>query len=202
MTLLQPTLLILIAAIGGWLMASGLLNLFFLSFTEKNIVGYRSCGILPALQPALAKKVESAIKKGFLLEEKGESGLHDKVIMQNLKPAIEAHVDQFLDERLNEAFPLLVKYMGEKTMLKLKEAFLSEIEIIFPLLVKQYGEKMFAQIEPGKLAEKMLGEIDATELIKNLKLNAAKQLFFIKIAGAVAGAGIGLLQILALSFIQ
>lgn len=202
MTFLQPTLLILIAAIGGWLMASAFLNLFFLSFTENKIVGYRSCGILPVLQPLLATKVAAAIEKELLSDEHGDNGMHNQLIMQELKPVIEQHVDRFLEERLIEAFPLLAKFMGEKTMLKLKEAFLAEIETIFPLLVKEYGARLLGQYEPAKLVEKMMSEIDSRELKKTIKVKAAPQLLMIKFAGAVAGIGIALLQLLALMFIQ
>ena len=157
---------------------------------------------MPALQPLLAEKVVAAIEKGLLSEEWGKEQINSDLIMQDLKPAIGDHVDRFLDERLTETFPLLAKFMGEKTMLKLKQAFLSEIETIFPLLVKEYGIKLLVYLEPEKLVEKMMCEIDAGELKKAIKIKAARQLIFIKIAGAVAGVIIALLQLLALMFIQ
>ena len=47
-----------------------------------------------------------------------------------------------------------------------------------------------------------MSEIDITEWTKTIKVKAAPELLMIKLAGAVAGIGIAVLQLLALMFIQ
>jgi len=58
--------------------------------------------------------------------------------LEKLKPEIEKHLDDFLNHKLREVFPILSKFIGVKTINQLKDAFLTELETIFPVMINRY----------------------------------------------------------------
>lgn len=63
--------------------------------------------------------------------------------MEKIKPFIEKEIDHFIDEKLPVIFPLLSKFMGDKTKLQFKQAFMDETERLFPEVIKRYAEGIF-----------------------------------------------------------
>ncbi|HSN60074.1 MAG TPA: hypothetical protein VLR49_04005, partial [Ferruginibacter sp.] len=169
-------LMILIATAGGWLMAVLFLNFLFKPYSPIKFLGFSISGIIPALQPGLAKDIAAAIVKNYLSNKGIAEKLSNPVYMHQLRPEIEDHVDRFLQEKLPEAFPLLSKFMGEKTLLKFKEAFLSEVELIFPAMLKSYSEKWMNEWKPQQQIEEKLNALSIPMLKEMIDKHASRQL--------------------------
>lgn len=196
MSAYHSCLMILIATAGGWLMAVLFLNFLFKPYSPSNFFGFSISGIIPVLQPRLAKDIAAAIVKNYLSNREIENKISNPALMVQLKPEIENHVDRFLQEKLPEAFPLLSKFMGEKTLLKFKEAFLAEVELIFPAMLKSYSQKLMKEWKPQQQIEDKLNALSIPVLKEMIDKHASRQLRLFKLSGALAGAILGIIQCL------
>ena len=195
MPVILSTLIIIIAAIGGWLLSVLFVRILFRPHSPKQFIGFRLHGIVPALLPGLARYASRMVEDEFLSEEKIAAKLDDPALMQELKPAIEAHIDEFLAVKLKEAFPLLSNFMGEKTLTKFKAAFLTEVETILPDLLKNYSGRLLNQWQPQQLLAEKISNIDLQELEKMVRQQARRQTRLFYLAGAALGALTGIIQV-------
>ncbi len=162
-------------------------------------MGISFTGILPALLPIMADKLAAAIEQE-LLSEKIEKRIEDPALMQQLRPVIENHIDLFLRDKLKESFPLLANFMGEKTMTKLKDALLTEVEMIVPSIFKNYTRHFLNEYQPALIIEEKLKNITGAMIEKYVKNKASGQLLLLKVMGALMGIATGILQLLIIKF--
>ena len=200
MSLLQCCIILFISATGGWMMAETFLYFVFKPYSPKNIIGISLLGIIPAMQPILAKNTAESVVTKYINTEVLESKLADPSLMLQLKPEIEMYVDRFLAVKLPEIFPLLAKMMGEKTLSKFKEAFLAEAETIFPALIKSYGKKLPIENAEHEI-EQMIKDISIPALKIFFYKHASAQILQFKMIGLVCGIFIGILQILLITLL-
>ncbi len=194
-------LIIFVSAFAGWAFASSVIFFLFKPQLPVKILGFTIWGVLPALQNRFAKELASSISARYLQPALIASHLNNPALLQQLTPEIELHVDNFLEQKLPETFPLLAKLMGEKTLAKFKTAFLAEVEVIFPALVTSYSAKILEELHPNLWIENEIKGV-STLLLKDLiKEKMGKQLLFFKIIATVAGASVGAIQWLLITFI-
>ncbi|RYD80493.1 MAG: hypothetical protein EOP53_07950 [Sphingobacteriales bacterium] len=196
MPVILSTLIILIAALGGFLLSVLFTRILFRPHSPKKIIGFPVQGILPAMIPALASHISEKIEADFFSAEKIEAKLSDPLLMQQLKPEIEKHVDVFLKTKLKEAFPLLSNFMGEKTLAKFKEAFLNEVETILPMLLKSYADSLLKTIQPGVVIAEKLNGLRVDKLEKLMREHTSKHIMQFRIIALLLGAFIGVLQVI------
>jgi hypothetical protein len=127
----------------------------------------------------LLRKIGS---KEFFSYSELESKISDKSNLQKLTPVIESHVDEFLRVRLGKEMPMIKMFIGEKTISKLKNSFMSEIETMFPVVMKKYAENLQEEFDIGQIVRE--------------KIFGSKKLRFISWYGAILGFIIGCLQVL------
>ena len=120
--------------------------------------------------------------------------------MELLRPEIEKHIDHFLKTKLSEAFPLLFKFMGEKTQLKMKEAFMEEVENIFPEMINKFGANLLKEIKESHFIENEINAIPTNTLKDALLKQASGRFLQLKLMGAGLGAVIGMIQWAVLSY--
>jgi uncharacterized membrane protein YheB (UPF0754 family) len=82
----------------------------------------------------LASFVSSEIVSPDLILEKIAKPEH----FLRLMPVIEAHIDEFLRNRLKTAIPMIGMLIGERTISQLKTVFMQELEVIFPEVLNKY----------------------------------------------------------------
>ncbi len=202
MPVILSTLIIFIAAIGGYCLSVLFIRALFRPYSPKNIAGFRVHGIIPAILPQVAKYASGKIEEKFLSEELIATKLSDPALMQELKPAIEDHIDEFLKVKLKEAFPLLSNFMGEKTLKQFKAVFLTEVEEILPILLKNNAGKLANQLQPEKLLSEELNNIKMSSLENMMKKHAKRQITLFYLAGAILGGIVGIIQVLIIYFIK
>ncbi|RYY44782.1 MAG: hypothetical protein EOO06_17550 [Chitinophagaceae bacterium] len=196
MPLAESCLVILVAALGGLLFSVFTVKLLFRPHVSQKLFGLELQGILPSMMPALAGYASAKLGEKFENSTDLSKKIADPELLEELKPTIEAHVDSFLKVRLKEAFPLLANFMGEKTLLKFKEAFLTEVQIILPDLLISYSKKFFKQLNLQESIAAELKLVDLVALEKLIRDKAGNQLKFFYFAGTLLGSLIGLIQVI------
>lgn len=187
-------LLVLLSALGGYCMAHIFIKILFKPYVPKKITGFTVQGVLPFVQNNLSDSIAAAIQQHFLSEKMLQTQLQNQALLQQMKPAIEAHVDLFLKEKLSEAFPLLSKFMGEKTLQKFKEAFLQEVETILPSMLQQYGTMLLKSDQIKHNIAEQIRQIPLHTVEASLLKLAKQPIRTFKLAATLVGILIGVLQ--------
>lgn len=194
MTVSHACLMIVVAAAGGWALASLLIYLLFKPATPLHFLGLRIWGVLPYLQQRFAKELAESLAERYLQPEQISAHLNDQTLLKQLTPEIENHIDVFMEQKLPETFPLLSKLMGEKTLAKFKGAFLQEVEVIFPAMIGSYSGKVVTGLQPAIRIEQALKEASLSLLQTQFERRAAAHLRSFKLLAAIAAGLIALVQ--------
>ncbi|MFT3680385.1 MAG: DUF445 family protein [Ferruginibacter sp.] len=187
-------LIILLSVLTGWGIAWLTIKIIFHPRKPLNLFGFNLQGIYPKNQQRIAESLAGIVSKEFLSSAKIEEKVTNPDIFEKLKPEIESHVDNFLNHKLKEVFPMLSMFIGEKTISQFKGAFLSELETLFPVLMKNYVGKLQEDLNLEKLVIEKVTSLSPETLEQMLLQAAKKELRFFKIAAALFGLLMGLIQ--------
>lgn len=98
------------------------------------IFGISIQGFLFRHQSGLAARLTDVAMSEFsTIDIAGKAGLNNETIS-----LIDAHLDAFLKVRLKEKLPVVATFIGDKTVVKLKESMMEEIAILLPEVLKKY----------------------------------------------------------------
>ena len=148
-------------------------------------------GVFPYLQKHFAADAASYVKDHLFTSGGPVEKLNDPLLYEKLKPEIENHVDYFLKEKLSAVFPLLYKFMGEKTLGQFKHAFLAEIDLLFPEIMNKYAGELFNNMDIENMISTKLAAINPATLQQNMMSKFNKQIRFYIICCGVIGAIMG-----------
>jgi len=109
---------------------------------------------------------------------------------------VEAHIDHFLRNKLKEVFPMVALFIGEKTIMQLKDAFLSELQDLFPILMKSYMNKLQHDLDLEKIVVEKISNFSSEKLEDLLDQITKEEFRFLEIIGGIFGFIIGLVQVL------
>jgi uncharacterized membrane protein YheB (UPF0754 family) len=196
MPVILSTLVILLAALGCWLLSVLFIRILFRPYSPKDFIGFRLHGIVPALLPRIAEYAGNMVQTELLSQDKIAAKLSDPALMDALRPEIESHIDQFLQTKLKEAFPLLSNFMGEKTLGKFRSAFLTEVETILPELLKNHSGRLIGQFNPEQLLAEKLNSSRISEMEAMVHQHAGRQIKLFQLAAALLGLLLGIIQVL------
>jgi uncharacterized membrane protein YheB (UPF0754 family) len=188
----------LLTAFTGWFTIRLLLFVLFHPVAKKRIAGFSIQGILPAKQPQIAARLgqvfTSALKSSSVLEEK----INDPENIRKILPLIENHIDDFLRHRLSTEMPMISMFIGDKTIGKLKTAFLNEIETLFPVVMKQYAGNLLDGPESEQMITQKIAGFSPSAMETFIRKNLSGEIRKAGLAAAFFGLLIGLLQCLIL----
>ncbi len=160
-----------------------------------NIFGYKYQGIFPKNQIKIAEML-GHLSTELLPFADIEQRITSADNLEKLKPEIEKHIDVFLNKKLKDVFPILSKFIGEKTTNQLKDAFMNELETMFPTLMNQYMQQLKNDVDLEKIVVEKVSGFSNKKLEAILKQITKKEFQFLKIAGAVFGCLIGTIQVI------
>ena len=92
--------------------------------------------------------------------------------------------------------PVISMFIGDKTIGKLKEAFMKEIELLFPPVMKQYALNLKDELDLEHIVIKKVAAFSSDKLEEVLYQIMSKEFRFVEIIGAVIGFIIGLVQVI------
>jgi len=172
--LLIPVLSALLGWLGTW--AAG--KLFF----------YK---IIPSRQQELAKMTGKAISAEFSFAS-FENKILDPENTRKIMPLVEAHVDDFLRNKLKEKMPVIGMFIGNKTIDSLKEVFLKEIEDLFPQVLKQFTGNLQSELDVETMISNKITSVSAGRIEKMF----SPAIRYFEVMGAAAGFLIGVINII------
>lgn len=187
---------IILSTFIGWFAMWIVIKMLFHPRYPINILGYKLQGIFPKNQQEIAEKLGELVGTELLPFSDIEQNLTSTDNLEKLKPEIENHIDQFLNKKLRDVFPILSKFIGEKTSNQLKGAFMTELETMFPTLMHQYMYQLKNDIDISKVVVEKVSAFSSEKLENILKPITIKEFQFLEIVGGVFGCLIGVIQIL------
>ncbi len=189
------------AAFTGWISIRILLKFLFHPREPKNIFGFRFQGVFPKRQQQIAESIGKQASAGFLSFDGIEQKISDPANLEKILPVVENHIDDFLRNRLGKEMPMISMFIGDKTISKLKEAFMKEIAAMFPQVMKEYASNLKRDLDIGQLVTKKIAEQQGEKLEKMLWQQFSREFRLAGIVAAAIGFLVGLLQVVLLQLI-
>ena len=186
----------LISAFIGWVTNWVAIKMLFHPREPKKILGITFHGIFPKRQQQFAEKLGKLVSAEFLSFDDIEEKISSPENLKKIMPMIENHIDDFLRNRLGNEMPVISMFIGDKTISKLKEAFMKEIELLFPQVMKQYAVNLKDELDLEQIVIKKVSGFSSDKLEEVLLQIMSKEFRFVEIIGAVIGFIIGLLQVI------
>jgi uncharacterized membrane protein YheB (UPF0754 family) len=184
----------LLSAFIGWFAIWAIIKILFHPKKPTKILGFTLQGIFPGKKDQLANKLGQSASTYFSFGE-----LEEKIISpatyDKIKPVIEIHIDEFLRHRLGKEMPMISMFIGEKTINKMKEALMKEIDNLFPQVMKQFAGNLSKEIDVQKMVTSKISAITNEQLESALYGNLSRELRMARIAGAFMGLLVGLIQL-------
>lgn len=187
---------VLLSAFTGWITTWIAIKMLFHPRKPIKVFGFTLQGIFPKNQRLIAEKLGQVVGKELLSFSEIEQKVTSPENLQKLKPEIEAHVDNFLHNKIKEVFPMLAMFIGEKTINQLKDAFLLELENLFPVLMKNYMGKLQQDLDLEKIVTEKVASFSSEKLEDILNQITKKEFQFLEFIGGFFGLLIGLVQVL------
>lgn len=185
-----------ISAFIGWVTNWIAIKMLFHPREPKKILGITFHGIFPKRQQQFAEKLGKIVSSEFLSFADIEEKISNPENLKKIMPMIEAHVDVFLREKLSDEMPVISMFIGDKTIGRMKTAFMKEIEILFPQVMKQYASNLKSELDLEHIVIKKVSAFSSDKLEEMLYQIMSKEFRFVELIGAVIGFIIGVLQVL------
>ena len=187
---------ILLSAFTGWVTTWVAIKMLFHPRNPIKIIGLTVQGIFPKNQRLIAQKLGQVVSMELLSFNEIEAKIINPDNLQKLRPDIEAHIDNFLRNKLKDVFPMLSMLIGDKTINQLKDALLLELESLFPILMKNYMNKLEQDLDLEKIVSEKVANFSSDKLEDILNQITKKEFKFLEIIGGVFGLLIGLAEVL------
>jgi uncharacterized membrane protein YheB (UPF0754 family) len=185
-----------ISAFIGWVTNWVAIKMLFHPREPKKILGFTFQGIFPKRQQQFAEKLGKLVSAELLSFDDIESKISNPENLKKIMPLIEDHVDDFLKTRLSQEMPVISMFIGDKTITKLKDAFMKEIETLFPKVMKQYAANLKTELDIEQIVVSKVASFSSDKLEEVLYQIMSKEFRFVEIVGAVLGFLIGAIQVL------
>lgn len=167
-------------------------------FHPKNPVkflGITFHGIFPKRQKQFAIKLGSVVANELLHFDEIADKLKDPKQLEALTPTIEAHINTFLEVRLKEKIPVIAMFVTGKTLDKIQEGMMEEINTLLPQIIGQYTDTLKEKIDIEQMVTDKVANFSSDKLEDILFAIMQKEFRFVEILGGVVGFLIGLLQV-------
>ncbi len=159
------------------------------------ILGITIQGIFPKRQQQFGEKLGKLVSTEFLSFTDIEKKISNPANLEKLMPTVEIHIDQFLQHKLPQAFPMIAMFIGEKTTATLKTAFMEELSSLFPTLMQRYAGILQEELDLEKIIVNKVSKLSSDKLEDLLYQIMSKEFRFVELIGAVLGFLIGLIQV-------
>ena len=186
----------LISAFIGWVTNWVAIKMLFHPRQPKKILGITFHGIFPKRQQQFAEKLGKLVSAEFLSFDDIEEKISNPENLKKIMPMIENHIDDFLRNRLSTEMPVISMFIGDKTISKLKESFMKEIEILFPQVMKQFASNLKNELDLEQIVIQKVSGFSSDKLEEVLQQIMSKEFRFVEVIGAVIGFIIGLVQVI------
>ncbi len=184
-----------ISAFIGWVTNWIAIKMLFHPREPRKILGITFHGIFPKRQQQFAEKLGKTVSDEFLSFSDNKKKISDPENLKKIMPLIERHVDEFLRVRLSQEMPVISMFIGDKTIGRMKGAFMKEIESLFPDVMKQFAGNLKTELDLEHIVIRKVSAFSSDKLEEILYQIMSKEFRFVELIGAVIGFLIGVLQV-------
>jgi len=186
----------------GWASIRLFIKMLFHPQKPLRILGITIQGIFPKRQPQFAQQLGALVSNELFSFTDLEAKVTDPNNFKKIMPMVEIHVDDFLRNKLKEAFPMIGMLIGDRTISTLKTIFMNELESLFPVIMKGYMENLQKELDLEQMVSSKIAGLSSSKLEAVLYQELSKELRLAGLFGAVTGLLLGLIQaVLALALI-
>ena len=185
-----------ISAFIGWFTNWIAIKMLFHPRIPKKILGVTFHGIFPKRQAQFAEHLGKLVSKELISFTDIEEKITNPENLKKVMPLVDAHIENFLRNKLTATMPMISMFIGDKTIIQLKEVFMLELEQLFPELMKNYMGTLQQELDLEKIVTEKVAGFSSDKLEEVLNAIMSKEFRFVEIIGAVLGFLIGLLQVL------
>ena len=186
----------LTAAFTGWFTTWIAFYMLFHPRKPIYIFGLTIQGIFPKRQKTFAMKLGAVVGKELLHFDEIAMKIKDPEALARVMPGIEKHIDVFLNVKLQEKLPVISMFVGQGTMVKIKEGLMEEINLMLPEVIGQYADNLSQNINVEKIVTDKINNFSSDKLEEILQAVMKKEFRFIELIGGVFGFLIGLVQMM------
>ena len=184
-----------ISAFIHWLTIWMALKLLFHPRQPKKILGFTLHGVFPKRQQQIAESLGRIVGQELLSFSDIEKTITNPANLEKILPLAEAHIDNFLRNKLKGTMPMISMFIGDKTINQLKTVFMKELEDLFPVIMKNYVAHLKNDLDLEKIVVDKIANFSSDRLETMLNQILTKEFRFVEVIGAALGFFIGLLQI-------
>jgi uncharacterized membrane protein YheB (UPF0754 family) len=185
----------LLSAFIGWASNWLLIKLLFHPQKPVRLPGFTIQGIYPKRQKQLAAQLSALVSKELFSFTELEARITHPDNFKKIMPTVEEHVDDFLRNKLKEAFPMIGMLIGDRTISTLKTIFMNELETLFPVIMKAYMQNLQKELDVEKLISDKIATFTPDKLETILYQTMGKELRLSGLVGAAVGLIMGLVQV-------
>jgi uncharacterized membrane protein YheB (UPF0754 family) len=179
----------------GWVTNWVAIKMLFHPRKPVNFLGITFHGIFPKRQQQFAEKLGKLVSQELLSFSEIEQKIINPSNLKKMMPLVEAHVDDFLRNKLKDVFPVISMFIGDKTISQLKGFFMTELEALFPVLMQRYMKNLQEELDLERIVIEKVAGFSSNKLEEILMSIMSKEFRFVEIIGGVLGFLIGLLQV-------
>lgn len=176
----------------GWVTNRLAVKMLFRPKNPVRFPGITIQGIFPKRQPQFAQQIGALVSKELVSFNEIESKLTNEENIKKIMPVAEVHVDDFLRNKLKEAFPMIGMLIGEKTIETLKGIFMKELETIFPVIIKGYVQNLQQDLDLEQMVATKIANLSTDKLETAMYDGLKKELraagFFFSFIGFLIGS--------------
>lgn len=186
----------LISAFIGWFTNWIAIKMLFHPRLPKRILGFTFQGIFPKRQQQFAEKLGRLVSSELLSFSDIEEKITKKENLDKVLGHIDGYIDKFLKVKIEEVFPVVSMFIGDKTINQLKTALMKELQTILPDVMKKYMGALQQDLDLEKIVIEKVKGFSSDKLEDVLNSIMKKEFRFVEILGGVLGFIIGILQLL------
>jgi uncharacterized membrane protein YheB (UPF0754 family) len=146
-------------------------------------------------QTQLAQTLGPLIAREFVSFGELEEKITNPESIKKIMPVAEGHIDDFLRNKLKDAFPMIGMLIGDRTINTLKEIFMKELETIFPVIMKGYIRNLEQDLDLEQTITNKLAALQVENIKAALYQHAGRELRQAGLLGASIGLVMGLIQL-------
>lgn len=184
-----------ISAFIGWITNFFAIKMLFNPREEKNILGLKIQGIFPKRQKQFAEKLGVLVADELLSLDDIQEKIGSESNQALMLDTVSSKMDNFLNNKLKEAMPMIAMMLGKDTKAKIKVTLMQEFEESLPEILKKVNDNIQKDLDVKQLVTDKVSNFSVEKLEEILYSIMKKEFKFIEILGAVLGFIIGCVQV-------
>ncbi len=184
-----------IATAIGWGTNHLAVRMLFHPREEWRILGLRFQGVFPKRQQALAEKLGQLVARELFSMEDVRKHLQGEEFVEHVTEAIEARVDEFLQNNLLQMIPMASMFLGSDMVDKIKHSLVESLAKAMPELGEMFIEHLEKNMDVEAVVREKVAAFSSDKLEEMLLSIMKREFRFIEGVGAVLGFVIGLAQL-------